>query len=106
MSTVQAERPAQKAKATITEHRYFSKVPEAAVFTHIDGHAYARIPHKFDGIRIVENLQNPRMVRADGPMCFTQDGVAYVWFATLGSALAQKQFLPFGADVQVVERNQ
>ena len=77
---------------------FFSRVPAAAVFTEIDGNAYARIPHRLDAnenkIRIIEDFDSPRMVRFNTPS-FIKNGEAYVYFARVDDALSIG-YVPFG----------
>lgn len=105
MSNIQEQRVAPKKAPAITQHMYFSMVPEDQVFAHVDGHQYANISHAYDGARIVHSVQMLRMVRADSPQCFVKDGVVYVWFATLGSAIAQGEELPEGVSILIVEKD-
>lgn len=75
---------------------YFSRIPEAAVFKHVDGLRYARIPHSIDSAKraVVENFEAPRMVRFD-ERSFVQGGEAFVWFARMGHAVAQTVNVPY-----------
>lgn len=84
---------------------YYSRVPATAVRVEIDGHLYARIPHRLatknGRIVIAEDYSNPRMVRVVGAKI--RNGEAWIKFATVGDAIAPTANLPFAVSAERVD---
>lgn len=82
-----------------TRFQCFSRIPSAAARREVDGHLYARIPHKLVDARIEVDYKEPQMVRADDARCFHKGGEGYIWFATVGEALLKSIYAPFGVSI-------
>lgn len=84
---------------------YYSRIPATAVRVEIDGHLYARIPHRLTTngghIAIAEDHSTPRMVRADDAKI--RNGEAWIRFATVGDAIAPTDNLPFAVSAERVD---
>lgn len=83
---------------------YYSRIPAAALRRQHDGHLYAWIAERIDphvpgaAVRIVQDYDNPRMVRADDALI--RNGEAWVPFARVGNYIAQKTNLPHGVSFE------
>lgn len=78
--------------------KFYSRIPAAALFREIDGHLYAYIPHRLTAGSIIEDFDNPRMVRFN-QAGFIKNGEAYVYFGAVG-ALVNVGFIPFGVSFE------
>lgn len=83
--------------------KFFSRVPAAATFLHIDGLQYANVRHEMHTTPLkrvtIRTTQEARMMRVS----HTVGGEAFVYLGMAGEAIAVADNLPFGVSAVVEE---